>query len=333
MKSVTSTTAAVAAAMVIGSLSAYADDTAGTAAAPSAAHLPRILGKAAVPLVRVIAFTNAQYGTAGGALRNRGAAAFNMSGVVTPVQGAYLYWAVLFSGSAPAPILSHITLNRLLPGSEEVKLIGTLVAIAGDPCWGSSGSAIYRADVPLSLATGNGTYRVTIPTTTGADTSGADPWAVPVTFPAYEGASLVIVGSGSSIVNIFDPSTTPSGLGVTFISTTLSYTETLLGTPSGGPVLFDTFGADGQVGASRAETASVTGETTYINNSPISGPGIGAPNSDSDWNGNSGAPLPQLWDDHGHNISEVSLGSPPALSVSIKSFGDCLTTVANVVQF
>jgi len=147
------------------------------------------------------------------------------------------------------------------------------------------------------------------------------------------GASLVIVGSGSSTVNIFDPSTTPGGLGVTFFSTTLSYTQTLFGAPSGGPVLFDTFGADGQVGRSRTDTASVTGETTYINNSPISGPGIGAPNSDSDWNGNSGAPLPQLWDDHGHDISEVSLGSPPALRVSIKSFGDCLTTVANVVQF
>jgi hypothetical protein len=89
----------------------------------------------------------------------------------------------------------------------------------------------------------------------------------------------------------------------------------------------DSFGADGQIGASRNATSS--GDTVSVNGTLISGTGVTNVPS-GDWDGSAGWPLPQLWDDTGHDISTAAAGAS-SLAVSINAPGDCLITVANVV--
>lgn len=271
-------------------------------------------------------FINAQYATAGVALRNRRSGTIEISGVVAPVKRAYLYWAYLFNVAPPAG--QGVFLCKPGTSAPCVSFGGFRVATGADPCWGSSGIAIYRADV-TAFVTANGEYRVVLPSTASATNSGADPWSGSTVFPAAEGASLVVVGTGTGNVAIFDAGVA----GGTFSGTT-SYT---LSIPNGGvqttPVLWDNIGADGQVGSSRA--AGLANEQTFINNVQIGGPG--APSNavtDSDWDGSSGWPLPQLWDDTGHSLptSAAPVGAT-ALNVRFVSQGDCLTPVANVIAY
>src|SRR6185369_14328488 len=93
-----------------------------------------------------------------------------------------------------------------------------------------------------------------------------------------------------------------------------SYTLIFPLAPTGNPILFDAFGADGQIGASRlSNTGTIAAEEVTINGTVISG--AGGLDPDSDWNGSSGFPLPQLWDDTGHDISVVRPAVAPVLSV------------------
>jgi hypothetical protein len=200
---------------------------------------------------------------------------------------------------------------------------GTLVATGADPCWGSAGIAIYRSNVTTKVP-GNGTYTLYLSSSQSATNSGADPW-VSNSFPAAEGASLVVVGTGTHKVAIFD-----SGFaGTTFLGT-LSYSLTLAGGVTTQPVLWDNIGADGQIGGGR--NATIPGEQTLINAVQIAGPPSN-PLTDSDWDGSAGFPLPQLWDDTGHDISAAAPTATTTLNVQFKSFGDCLTPVANVVAY
>jgi hypothetical protein len=149
--------------------------------------------------------------------------------------------------------------------------------------------------------------------------------------PLFEGASIVIVGGGSAQVSIFD-----SGLsGSTFKANLgLTYTLTLPTSASGTLTLFDNIGADGQQGISRTAVKSAADETTTINSVVIAGPGSNC--NDSDWNGGAGNPLPQLWDDTGHDITAATPNGTTSLRITIKNKGDvppdCLTPVANVIQ-
>src|ERR1700730_3238557 len=96
---------------------------------------------------------------------------------------------------------------------------------------------------------------------------------------------------------------------------------------------FDNINADGQIGTSITPNpiAGTPGETLTLNGVLISG--IGAPNPNSDYDGNTAAPLPQLWDDEAHDVTGVPVGSPPALNgVLDGQGGDCLTTIAHVVE-
>jgi len=63
----------------------------------------------------------------------------------------------------------------------------------------------------------------------------------------------------------------------------------------------------------------------------IAGPGS-ALNLTGDWNGSSGFPLPQLWDDTGHQFPS-SGASTLNITFDGANQNDCLTGVANVVQF
>ena len=96
------------------------------------------------------------------------------------------------------------------------------------------------------------------------------------------------------------------------------------------PILFDDHD---KAAAEAARTSIVAKETTTINGLAVAGPGSAY--NDSDWNGSAGYPLPQLWDDTGHNVTAASPRGTTRLNVTFKTNSatpDCLTPVANVVE-
>lgn len=279
-------------------------------------------------------FTAAAYGTGGVGLRNRGAGGIGISGVVTPVKAAFLYWAVITNGAVKTPD-TQMKIQRLFPtpASAVTTVTGALLGTGGSPCWGGTAISVYRASVPLSVANGNGDYQVTLMPGAGGTTAGADPW-LSATFPLFEGASLVIVGTGpaSSRVVIYD-----TGIaGTTFHGNPgLTYSLTLPAAATGALTLWDNIGADGQEGVSRTADSGLSDEVTTINGFHIAGPGSLA--IDSDWNGAAGKPLPMLWDDIGHDITSATPSGTKTLTIKIANQGqssyDCMTPVANIVQF
>lgn len=270
-------------------------------------------------------YTSASVASGGVALRNRTTGVIHISGLTGAAQAAWLYVAVLIAPSSTAPTTLTFKLHRLSPTNLPTtsNVTAKLVKVAGDPCWASGGTAIYRAPVNAPLAGFNGLYQITLPTKglIFTNNTGADPWAGPVTFPNAEGASLVIVGTGSQTVAIYDSQSAEFSAAYTYSLTLPSAT--------GASLRFDTIGADGQVGGSTSASAASSGETVSINGTQISGPG--APDSDSDWNGTIGGPLPQLWDDTAHTFA-INAGTS-VLNVTTTPPGDCLVAVANVATY
>jgi hypothetical protein len=90
--------------------------------------------------------------------------------------------------------------------------------------------------------------------------------------------------------------------------------------------LFAEIGADGQTGFGHATFPAAIGEVTRFNGVDIAG---GKSGKGSDWDGDDGNPLPQLWDTHIHDVD----GSPGQTrdKVEVEAGGDCLTHIANVI--
>jgi hypothetical protein len=161
-------------------------------------------------------------------------------------------------------------------------------------------------------------------------TDGSDPF-VAIVDPLWEGASIVMIGAGTGTVSLFD-----QGLaGITFVPN-FPFAYTLVLPMAGGPsTILDNIGADGQhsIGPSRVPVWLETDETTSVNGVLIAG--FGSQYMDSDWNGSSGLPVPELWDDTGHDITNAAQGNFN-LNIEIFNSGgnasDCLVTVANVVR-
>jgi hypothetical protein len=263
------------------------------------------------------------------ALRNRTYGAIQISGIAPPVKRAYVYWAFLYRSTPPATQ----AVGFCSPATGCSPKVGALLATGADTCWGSSGIAVYRADVTSSVA-GNGLYLISLNSSASASNSGADPWTF-VSFPAAEGASLVVVGTGTKTVSVYD-----KGLaGATFFGST-SYTLNVPGGVKKTPVLWDNIGADGQTGSGRLVGFGIAKEKTYINDVQIAGPGVDTTANgvtDSDWDGGVGSPLPQLWDDTGHSLptTAANIGAS-ALAVRFSSAGasfDCVTPIANVISY
>lgn len=304
----------------------------GTGEAMTASDVP--FETALAPVGAHTVFTNAQFGSGGVGLRNRSTGGISISGVVTPVKAAFIYWAVITSGSALAPD-QKIMVQRLFPGpaSAVVTITGTLLGTGPPPCWPGNLISVFRGTVPNTVATGNGLYKVTLLAGAGGSTAGGDPFVGTPVLPLMEGASIVIVGTGATgqRVAVYD-----TGLaGKTFFGNPgLSYSLTLPVATTGKLTLFESIGADGQHGAGRTAVASVSDERTVINSVHIAGPGSAY--NDSDWNGSSGEPLPELWDDVGHNITAATPSGTTVLNITITNGGvnpyDCMTPVANVVQ-
>jgi hypothetical protein len=280
-------------------------------------------------------YFNASHASGGCALRNLSGCGLNvsggprgLSGYNGPAQAAKLYWSVLIPPSSTAPPNSFTLLIALNPVKVSV-ITGVLIATAGDVCWGSGGEAIYKGAVPLGAldsgggSPGTGAYDVIPASPVPGSTAGGDPWKSPVVFPAYEGASLVIAGTGTETVALYD-----KGLPGTTIGAGFNYTLFVQSNATSFS-RFDNINADGQIGDSL--TPFLAGETLALNGVLISG--AGAPNPNSDYDGNTGAPLPQLWDNEAHDITGVPVGSPPSLNVVVNGTGgDCLTTIAHVVE-
>jgi hypothetical protein len=267
-------------------------------------------------------YQNANYATGGVALRNRSEGVINISGMVGVRQAAWLYFAYLFTTAPPATLVIPVRRYFPLPVANQ-NVTATLIGVSADPCWGSAGGAVYKGKV--GIAVGNGEYRVTVPPAVVGLNTGEDPWNGNVVFPLDEGATLVMVGTGGGTVNIFD-----KGLAGNEFQASFSYTLALSAPTTGAPVLLDNFGADGQLGYSRQ--AFIASETTFINAVQVAGPGSPS-DTDSDWNGNSGFPLPQLWDDIGHDITPAAPAGTGTLATTINSQTDCLITVGNVVSY
>jgi hypothetical protein len=277
-------------------------------------------------------FKNASYGTGGVALRNRGAGAISISGVFAPVQAAYIYWAVI----APNKASSVIQVKRLFPGvAGPVNLPGVAVQVGAGPCpWPAGNIVVFRALIPAGIAVGDGLYEVSLLAGAAGTVNGSDPWTTAV-LPLWEGASIVMVGQPSPVappglVSIYD-----KGLsGFTFnTGAGLAYNLLLPVAAPGARTLIDNIGADGKhtLGASRLAAPPVTTATTTIGGVPFAGPG--SIYWDSDWNGSSGLPVPELWDDTGHDITKLGAGllNLP-VTVSQPGGADCLTPVVNVVE-
>lgn len=278
-------------------------------------------------------YSGAEYATGGVGLRNQNERSIIISGLPagSTAVDAYLYWVFLLDTTTPPPPVTGMKLCRTWPEGPTaacVTLSGTLIAIGGDPCWGSVGAYIYRAQVPVSVASGNGNYFVRTLPGAGGLTDGEDPWDGNVVFQLAEGASLVVVSTGVHTVSLYD-----TGIaGLTSAPNPVEYVLNLPVPTSGGTVLWDNFGSDGQVGSSRTALSGAPVETTIINSFPIAGPGINAVDSDSDWNGSAAFPLPQLWDDTGHDITAAAPGQNTILDVLFTPVTDCWNVVGNVVS-
>src|SRR5712691_2271406 len=275
-------------------------------------------------------FRDARYQDGGTGMRNQQSWGLLISGVAGVPIKAYLYWAFITSGPAE-PAQSGMKIQRREPTKAGVKsLKGVVVGTGATPCWGGDTITVFRAGVPLAVASGNGSYEVGILPGAAGSIAGEDPWAF-AALPEAEGASLVIVYEAAGVVtSLFDV-----GLaGATFFSTPgLAYELALPVPASGGSTLWDNIGADGQRGLSRMSFPGVANEDTRINGVPVAGPG--SDSNDSDWNGDDSTPIPSLWDTAGHDITSATPAGTATLKVSVVgpsgSGVDCLTPIANVV--
>jgi hypothetical protein len=282
-----------------------------------------------------LSYYNASAASGGIGLRNQRNGTITISGVTTPMQAAYVYWAVItYTTTIPTPV-KGLTVTRLWPTVAGVPaaqaVVGTLIGTGASPCWAGAQILVYRAALNTStVALGNGVYKIQLKVNASGKTDGADPWAG-TTFPLFEGASLVFVGTGTSKVYLFDQSISGYNrlAGQTF-STSLDYRLWLNGYTVTSKAIWHNIGADGQLGTSVLDATGSAQELTTINGTPHAGPGC--TNLDSDWNGSSARPLPQLWDDMAHNITAISTGAGE-IDVAFTSYLDCLTPVANVVEF
>src|SRR5262249_55089090 len=147
-------------------------------------------------------FLNAQYATGGVGLRNRASGGIEISGLTGAYTANFIYWAVITQGPPPVNV-GRIKVQRLLPpspGSAVATVTGAPIGVRTNnvPCeWAAVGDRItvYRGSMPATVATGNGTYKVFPIVGAPGNTGGEDPWVV-ANAPLFEGASIVMIGTG-----------------------------------------------------------------------------------------------------------------------------------------
>jgi hypothetical protein len=271
-------------------------------------------------------FNSASFGTGAVGLRNRGDGGIEVSGVALPMKRALIYWAVITQGAPPAAVAS-IFLRRGSGNTAFTNIVGVKIGAGGPACWAGDRVSVYRANIPLSIATGNGLYVIRLKPGANGSTAGESPW-VASDPPLFEGASIVLIGTGNSTVLVYD-----RGLaGKDFFGDLTYQLNSPVSVASSSAVLFHNIGADGQIGVGVRGFPATASDITFLNNRRIAGPG--SPARDSDWNGGSAGPLPQLWDNTTHNVTaEAKAGSSPtALRFKISAPDDCVVPVANLLS-
>jgi hypothetical protein len=271
-------------------------------------------------------FTNASIGTGAVGLRNRGDGGINISGVGTPIKRAYAYWAVVTDGP-PTAAATTISLKKGAANGPFTIIHGVPIGTGQSPCWKGDRTTVYRGIIPNTLANGNGLYLVLLGAGANGATGGQSPWVV-TDPPLFEGVSIVLVGTGTSRVAVYDAHLA----GKMFYGTFAYKLTTPVSVAGATSVLLNDIGADGQSGVGVNEVASTSAEVTKLNGHNIAGPG--SPGGAGDWNGAVAAPLPQLWDNTTHNITNAAKAgaSPTVLSFVITAPDDCLVTVANILS-
>jgi hypothetical protein len=266
----------------------------------------------------------------GGGARNEGHTTIESRGALpgsVPVD-ATLYVGVIFPappppGPPPPPLAITVSF-------EGHPVVAGLVGISAEPCWNFAGVyALYAANVlPFIPPWINGDYQVAGIPSFRAD--GADPWVVlNNALPLAEGASLVIIYSNAAVPvgSIVYTHAGPS----TFLGGALNVVHALVpALPAANFLRHTRIGADGQKGFSITPVAGVAADTTAINAIQIKGPG--APNNqDSDWNGDDGVPLNQLWDTHTTDITGTIAVGAAAYTVNYFSPADCVSPSVHVL--
>jgi hypothetical protein len=146
--------------------------------------------------------------------------------------------------------------------------------------------------------------------------------------PLFEGVSIVLVGTGTSRVAVYDSHLA----GKMFYGRFAYQLNSPISVAGATTVLFHNVGADGQSGVGVDEIAGTAGEVTTLNGRKIAGPG--SPGGTGDWNGSVAAPLPQLWDNATHDVTNAAKAgaNPSQLSFVITAPDDCLVSVANILS-
>lgn len=270
-------------------------------------------------------FGNASVAVGAAGLRNRGEGGIAISGVTTPVKRAFAYWAVITNGP-PTVAASNIFIKRGVANGPFTNIAGAAIGSGPSPCWRGDRVTVFRGAIPISLATGNGLYLILLRPGANGSTAGESPWEASDP-PLFEGVSVVLVGSGTSIVSIYDK----GFAGKMFFGDLIYRLNSPVSVANAREVLLHNIGADGQAGVGVKNVTATAGEITTLNSRRIAGPG--SPAGSSDWNGNVAAPLPQLWDTTSHDVTGAAkAGSPDILALTVRAPDDCLVTVANVLS-
>lgn len=278
-------------------------------------------------------YTFASVGSGGVGLRNRPGGSIDVSGVTKPARAAYLYWTIISSGALSAR-QKLISIQRTLPSETPYSWVsGVIVGQGISPCWGGDRITVLRAAIPVSIANGNGSYAIRLPTGVPGVVDGSDPWQR-AQRPHFNGASLVIVGAGSASVAIYD-----NGLSgrTFFMDTGITYSLSITSAYAQSSTLrLHQISSDGQDQYFLApNNQRISSEITFVNNVRISGPGSSS--HDSDWNGAAGGPIAQLWDNTiseiGRYVSSTSTRvNMRVVAPRISGVSDCVTPVANVLS-
>jgi hypothetical protein len=270
----------------------------------------------------------------GAGTRNTGSGTIRLRGVCPKAVAvrAQLYWGTI--GSGPIPLFQRARINGRL-------VQGTLVGSSPQPNWGCQWFAAYVANVITHIAPGiNGDYVISdLPTATKR---GGDPWLCDSACPKSEGASLVVIFATSNAptnARVFVNRRVATFAGAINIDNPLP-----VPLPAHRALKHTRIGADGQVGASNDSYGFATNERTFLG--PVGGPLVqikgpgSAFNQDSDWNGDDGTPLNQLWDTHTDSFAWSLYPSnypnilPPGIGayrVRYLANGDLICTVVNVL--
>jgi hypothetical protein len=258
----------------------------------------------------------------GTGLRNAGWGTIRLRGVPprSVAVDAVVFWGLVDPNPQP-----QVTINF-----EGHPVPARLLGVAQEPCWNGGSYALYVANVlhliPPAI---NGDYQVDgFPS---AVSQGGDPWTPPTATPMAEGASLVLTFSNASIPansvvythygpGYFDALNSP-----------FNVNNALFPPLPGNSYLRQTrIGADGQIGASLTPFFGVPNESTAINGFQIKGPGAPV-DQDSDWNGDDGVPLNQLWDTHSTDIRGLIGAGAGNYIVTYVSNGDCVNPSVHVL--